>query len=325
MRVVSLIPSATEIVALLGAEDALVGRSHECNFPEGIGSARVLTNAKTDYDPIRGDDPRVLNDTVSSSVGSGESLYVLDEQGLADLEPDLVITQDLCKVCSIDAPSVERAIARLDSKPEVLVLNPESVEDIMDDIVRVGRAMGLDARAMEAVVGLRARMDHAEVHVNPYDDTHVVGFMEWCDPIYVGGHWNVQLIERAGGRHPLNPTRIVHGSGAAVGPQQAQRIGGKSIAVSRDEFVGSDPGSLVIAPCGLSLEQTRSEYARLVAQDWFSSMRCVCEGRVALVDGDQMFNRPGPRIVDALEFMVGFVSGVDSLIPCDFPWEGVGS
>lgn len=324
MRVVSLIPSATEIVALLGGEGSLVGRSHECNHPRGVESARVLTSARTHYDPVRGDSARDLNDTVSSSVGLGRSLYMLDEQGFTDLCPDLVITQDLCGVCSIDAPSVERAIGKMDSKPEVLVLNPESIEDIMDDIVRVGRAMGLGSRAMALVVGLRARMDHAEVHVNPYDDTHVVGFMEWCDPIYVAGHWNVQLIERAGGRHPLNPTRIVPGSGAAVGPQQAQRIGGKSIAVDRAAFVGADPRSLVIAPCGLSLDQVRSEYERLVAQDWFASMRCVREGRVALVDGDQMFNRPGPRVVDALEFMVGFVSGVESLIPGDFPWVRVG-
>ncbi len=324
MRVVSLIPSATEIVALLGGEGALVGRSHECNHPEGVRTARVLTSARTHYDPIRGDDARELHDTVSSSVGSGQSLYVLDEQGLADLRPDLVITQDLCGVCSIDAPSVERAIARLDPAPEVLVLNPQSVEDIMDDITRVGRAMGLGSRAMELVVELRARMDHAEVHVNPYDDTHVVGFMEWCDPIYVAGHWNVQIIERAGGRHPLNPTRIVPGSGAAVGPQQAQRVGGASIAVDRDAFVGADPRSLVIAPCGLSLDQVRSEYERLMARDWFASMRCVREGRVALVDGDQMFNRPGPRVVEALEFMVGFVSGVEGLIPADFPWARAG-
>ena len=120
MRVVSLIPSATEIVALLGGEGALVGRSHECNHPEGVRTARVLTSARTHYDPIRGDDARALNDTVAASVGSGQSLYVLDEQGLADLRPDLVITQDLCGVCSIDAPSVERAIARMDPAPEVL-------------------------------------------------------------------------------------------------------------------------------------------------------------------------------------------------------------
>ncbi len=322
MRIVSLIPSGTEIIALLGAQGSLVGRSHECDFPADIESVPVLTSQRTHFDPQSGMGAKEIDELVSGSVGAGESLYRIDRQLLIDLAPDVIITQDLCSVCSIDLNSIRGIVAEMPNAPEIVTLNPGTIEDILDDIYRVGRAVGCEQRAMHEVVKLRQRMDRAEEHVNPYDDGPVCGFMEWTDPIYIAGHWNVQLIERAGARHPLNEAIAKPDSGAAVGPQQAERIAGHSIAVVPEVFCATQPQHLVIAPCGLSLEQSIAETDRLFSDtDWFRELPAVRNDRVVVVDGNQMFNRPGPRVVDALEFMVGWLNGRDHLIPASFPWK----
>ncbi len=321
MRIVSLIPSGTEIIALLGAESMIVGRSHECDFPNSILSIPALTAQSTHFDPESGNGAKAIDQQVAESVKSGESLYQIDTQQLMALEPDVIITQDLCSVCSIDLNAVRKAAESLPKPPAILALNPKTVEDILDDIYRVGEAIGLGERAMHEVVKLRQRMDRAEEHINPYDDGPVCGFMEWTDPIYVAGHWTVQLIGRAGARHPLNEVVAKPGSGAAVGPQQAERIAGHSIAVPTELFCATKPAYLVIAPCGLSLEQAIAETDRLYADEpWFRGLPAVINGQVAVVDGNQMFNRPGPRVVDALEFLVGWMNKCEHLIPADFPW-----
>jgi iron complex transport system substrate-binding protein len=322
MRIVSLIPSGTEIVALLDAHSNLVGRSHECDFPVDIRSLPALTAQRTHFDPTSGVHAKDIDRQVSESVELGKSLYQIDVQQLTALEPDLIITQDLCSVCSIDLDAVNIAARSMSSEPKVLALNPTTVEDILDDIYRVGEAIGCSDRAMHEVVKLRQRMDRAEEHINPYDDGPVCGFMEWTDPIYIAGHWTVQLIGRAGARHPLNEVVAKPGSGAAVGPQQAERVAGHSIAVPSELFCATNPQHLVIAPCGLSLDEAWDETNRLYSDEpWFRSLPAVINNRVAVVDGNQMFNRPGPRVVDALEFMVGWLNQRDHLIPDSFPWR----
>jgi len=324
MRIVSLIPSGTEIVAILGQTENLVGRSHECDFPPAVTAAPALTAQKTHYDPASGHDAAAVDRQVADSTASGQSLYTIDRRRLTELAPDVIITQDLCSVCSIDLDAVRAIADELPSTPEIVTLNPHTIEDILDDIYRVGGALGCRDRAMHEVVNLRQRMDRAEEHVNPYDDGPVCGFMEWTDPIYIAGHWTVQLIERAGARHPLNEAVAKPGSGAAVGPQQAERVAGHSIAVPVEVFCATEPRYLVIAPCGLTLEQSYAEAQRLFENQWFRALPAVREGRVAVVDGNQMFNRPGPRVVDALEFMVAWLNDRPHLIPADFPWKPLG-
>lgn len=321
MRVVSLVPSATEILCLIGGNDALVGRSHECDFPQGLADVPVLTGARTAADMALAGASGQIDRQVREAVGAGEPLYTLDAQRLAALRPDLIITQDLCSVCSIDGETVRGVADRIEPRARVLSLNPKTIEDILDDILRVGGAVGLQQAAMHAVVSLRERADRALEHVNPYVDGPVVGFMEWTDPIFVGGHWNVQLIERASGRHPLNETVAKPGSGAAVGPQQAERVAGHSIAVAPEIFAAARPERLVIAPCGLTLDQAWAETEKLAGHAWFGDLPAVRARRVAVVDGNQMFNRPGPRVWDALEFMVGWLNDREELIPAGFPWR----
>ncbi len=321
MRVVSLVPSATEILCLIGGRPMLVGRSHECDFPQGLDGVPVLTGSRTHADWSSPDAARSIDAQVRGATESGQALYTLDADLLADLRPDLILTQDVCSVCSIDQASVRRTAERIVPSPTVLSLDPATVEGVLDDILAVGRAVGLERAAMHAVVALRERADRALEHVNPYVDGPVVGFMEWTDPIFVAGHWSVQLIERAGGRHPLNETVAKPGSGAAVGPQQAERVAGHSVSVSPDVFSAVRPEALVIAPCGLTLDQAWDETDKLANHAWFRELPGVRAGRVAVVDGNQMFNRPGPRLFDALEFLVGWLNGREDLIPEGFPWR----
>lgn len=326
MRIVSLVPSATEILGLLGAADRLVGRSHECDFPSEVRALPVLTGQRTEYRP---GEAASVDKQVREGLAEGASLYTLNAELLVDLRPDLIITQDLCSVCSIDLDSVRSALDRIGDqtgkKPDVLSLNPQGVEDMLDDILRVGGAIGEEGRARDRVVALRERLYRAQEHVNAYDEGPVVGFMEWTDPIFVAGHWTVQMIERAGGRHPLNETVAVSGSGAGAGMGQGQRRAGPSVRVPPEVFCAVKPEALIVCPCGLTLDQAPSEARRLSLEDWWEGLPAVRNGRVAVVDGNQMFNRPGPRLVDAFEWLVGWLQGRPDLIPEGFPWtDGIG-
>jgi ABC-type Fe3+-hydroxamate transport system substrate-binding protein len=319
MRVVSLIPSATELVAALGAVDRLVGRSHECDWPNDAAHATVLTKPR-----IKSQDPAAIDREVSAALAQGESLYEFDEAALVALAPDLIITQDLCEVCSIDRRSVERVAAAIPSKPRVLCLNPQGFEDVVEDLARVGEALGLSERAMHVGVEWRGRMYAAQEHVNALDEPFPVLFLEWTDPAFCAGHWTVQLIERAGGSHPWNPTRAPVGMGEATGMQQGARRAAKSRRLGVDEILEAMPRAVVIAPCGFDLERSlacaRAMWTDEATREWWLKLPAVRDGRVAVVDGNQMFNRPGPRLVDAFEFLVGWLQDQPGVIPRDFPW-----
>lgn len=319
MRIVSLLPSATESLFRIGAGDLLVGRSHECDFPTVGGLARlpVLTAAATDQALSAAEIDRSVREATAQSL----PLYTLNADLLARLRPDLILTQDLCDVCSIDLAAVERVAAALEPRPAILSLNPTTLEDMLDDLLAIGRAAGRTESAALAVTELRSRLWRAQEFVNPYTEGPVVGFLEWTDPLFVAGHWNVQLIERAGARHPLNPGVPTPTSGAAAGPQMAERRAGKSVRVPEDAFAATKPEFIVIAPCGLGLERTRTEARALAAKKWWSELPAVREGRVALVDGNAMFNRPGPRLIDAFEWLTAWINDRPELMPRDFPWE----
>lgn len=330
MRVVSLLPSATEMLLAITGHDVLtnhgrvrlVGRSHECDWPASpaLNRVPVLTAARTKFTSSIEVDRQVRE-----QLSTGQSLYTLNTELLVDLEPDLILTQDLCSVCSIDLKAVQHAVQeislRVKNTPKVLSFNPQTIEGVWDDMLALGRAVELEHEALSVLVGLRERMDRAEAYVNPFTQPVNVAFLEWTDPVFVGGHWTPQLIERAGGMHPLNPTIAADHSGAAVGPAgQSQRSAGKSIQVRPADVVSNHPDIVIICPCGLSLEQAMQEAAKLANQEWFQQLPAVQNGRVAVVDGNQMFNRPGPRLVDAMEFLVGTLNERADLIPSGFPW-----
>lgn len=327
MRVVSLLPSATEIVYQLLAPDAfgvdrwpvLVGRSHECDYPPDprLQALPVLTAARTQFTSAAQVDAEVRQ-----ALRQGESLYTLDAALLASLRPDLIITQDLCDVCSIDLATVRQVAAAMPSTPRVLSLNPTTIDGVLDNVLRVGQALGVEHAARSFSTSLRERAFAAEEFVNPYAHKPVVGFLEWTDPLFVGGHWTPQLIERAGGLHPLNPSVPITDAGAGEGPAgRSQRVAGKSFSVTPTAFAAAVPEYLIICPCGLSLEQAWREAELLSKHEWFRALPAVRQQRVAVIDGNQMFNRPGPRLVDALEFLVGWLNKRPDQIPRDFPWR----
>jgi ABC-type Fe3+-hydroxamate transport system substrate-binding protein len=312
--VVSLLPSATDMMHLLGATHMLVGRSHECDAP-GTSGVPVLTGQR-----IHASSPGEIDRAVREQMNGGGSLYTLDEARLAELAPDVILTQSLCDVCSIDLRTVERVAKQLPGPPRVVDLSPQTVEDILDDVLKVGSAIGQADRALAEVVRLRERLFTAGEFVNPFDDGPVVGFLEWTEPLFCAGHWNVQLIERAGGRHPFNPGVPTPTSGAAAGPMQAERRAGKSIVVRPEILMAAQPEALVIAPCGVGLQAGLAMARELAKQPWWGQLPAVQRGRVAVVDGNLYFSRPSQRVVDAFEWLVGWLQNRDELIPPGFEW-----
>ncbi|MFA6044863.1 MAG: ABC transporter substrate-binding protein [Phycisphaerales bacterium] len=311
---VSLLPSATDMMHLLGATHMLVGRSHECDAP-GTSGVPVLTGQR-----IHASSPGEIDRAVREQMNGGGSLYTLDEARLAELAPDVILTQSLCDVCSIDLRTVERVAKQLPGPPRVVDLSPQTVEDILDDVLKVGSAIGQADRALAEVVRLRERLFTAGEFVNPFDDGPVVGFLEWTEPLFCAGHWNVQLIERAGGRHPFNPGVPTPTSGAAAGPMQAERRAGKSIVVRPEILMAAQPEALVIAPCGVGLQAGLAMARELAKQPWWGQLPAVQRGRVAVVDGNLYFSRPSQRVVDAFEWLVGWLQNRDELIPPGFEW-----
>ena len=225
-RVVSLVPSATEIISEIGAGPMLVGRSHECDFPAAVvANVPVLTAARTVFESSA-----QVDRDVRDAMARNEPLYTLDAELLAKLRPDVIITQDLCRVCSIDLDAVRRVAAALSPAPRIISLDPMTVEDVLDDHLRVGEALGMTREAESAVVRLRGRMFAAMDYVPSFVEGPVVAFLEWTDPMFIAGHWTPQLIERAGGRHPLNATVTQDRAGAGAGPAgQTLRAAGKSL------------------------------------------------------------------------------------------------
>jgi len=318
-RIISLLPSATESLCAIGASHLLIGRSHECDFPPEIAHLPVLTSQS--IPPNLASNPAAIDAMVREQLASGNSLYSVNAQLLRDLKPNLILTQDLCEVCSIDLKTVRRIADSLSPRPEIVSLNPQTFEGVLDDLYTIGLACGFEKQAVETVARLRERMFAASEFVNAFEDGPTVVFLEWTDPLFVGGHWTPQLIERAGARHPLNAPIPKENAGAAAGPQMAERIAGKSIRIATEVVEALNPDALIISPCGMSLSQTRACADALSTQPWFQNLKAVRTNRVALVDGNQMFNRPGPRLVDAFEFLVGWLNSRPELIPPNFPWE----
>ena len=298
-RVVSLLPSATEILCEIGAESLLVGRSHECDWPPSIADRPVLTAQRT-----AGADSRAIDAEVRESLGQGQSLYRLDTARLADLEPDVILTQDLCDVCSIDLATVRRVALTLRSQPTIVSLDPHDLFGMLDDVLTVGAAVGMERSAEDAMVRLRDRYWRAVDYVNPYVPGPTVAFLEWMDPTFIGGHWTPQLIANAGAQPVLSEARA------------------KSRVVTPDELLAAAPERIILCPCGYGLEATTRELPALVAQRWWPLLPAVMSAdpdHVVVVDGNSMFSRPGPRLVDAFEWLVGWINDRPEVIPGGFP------
>ncbi len=278
-RIVSLLPSSTEICFALGLGDRVVGISHECDFPPGVRGRAVLTAPKIDPSASSTEIDRQVRELVSD----GLSVYRIDEQRLQALRPDLVITQDACEVCAVSLEEVKEATRRLlGADVEVLSLSPMTLDDVLADILRVGRATETETSANELVAGLRARLDALRQQTSRLPKPRVL-VLEWLDPPMVAGHWTPELIRIAGG----DP--ILGHDGTPTGP------------VGWDRIIEGRPDVLLVIPCGFRIEQSLEEMAQLVDRPGFATIPAVRHGRVTIVDGNSFFNRPGPRLVDSAE------------------------
>ena len=281
MKIVSLIPSATEIVAALGRESDLVGVSHECDYPPGVRErAAVLVSSPAS---LPDGTQREIDDAVARALEESGTLYVIDEEKLRELAPDLIITQELCQVCAPSGNEVTRAIAELPDPPEVLYLTPSSFEEVFANVLDVGRAIGADDEARALVEACRARVAAVRERAAPLSRRTCL-YLEWTDPVFLGGHWVHENIELAGGEDPLGPA-------------------GDSVRVTWDAVREADPEVLVVGPCGYHLDRAHEEAASLAQRPGWDGLRAVREDRVYVVDADSYFARPGPRIVDGLELL----------------------
>lgn len=280
MRIVSLLPSATESVCALGLRNALVGRSHECDHPEGLDDIPVVTASWHDADAL----PHDIDRPVAERARGALSPYRVDGALLRELEPDLVITQDLCKVCAVSPDDVQVALAELTGRaPDLLTLRPMTLRDTMQDILRIGEACGASraARAVLLTLESRIRAVHELVAGAPVRDVITV---EWFSPIMLGGLWTPELVRLANGRPLL------------------VRDGVKAPTVSLETLRTVAPDVVLLKPCGLTLPGVLAG-ARAFVEQFPEHWPAVAERSVWATDGNAYFNRPGPRLVDSLEIL----------------------
>lgn len=299
LRIVSLVPNATEILFALGAGDEVVGVSHECDFPPAARERPVLTGSAL----APGLAPRAVDAAVSAQLATGASLYTLDEARLAALDPDLLFTQELCPVCAVSSAQVDGAVAPLPRCPEVVSLDPTRLEDVLADVLHVGERVGRSAEAAALVDSLRARLARVEGAVRGRPRPTVVA-LEWLDPPFLGGHWVPQMLAIAGGRDPF-----------------AVAAGERSRRSSWEEVAAADPDWIVAMPCGFDETGAAAQAARLAGLPEWESLRAVRAGRIAAVDANGCFSRPGPRLVDGVETLARLFHP-EALLDCAPPAGG---
>lgn len=280
MRIVSLLPSATEIVCALGLTDSLVGISHDCDYPPEISGKAVLSEAIVTTDLPSG----VIDATVRGQVHKGKSVYHLDERQLTSLQPDLILTQELCAVCAPSYTLVKQAARLLEAQTRLVSLEPENLAGILDNILLVGDLTGRVAEATALADQLRGRIERVREAVTGRPRPRVA-CIEWLDPLFVAGHWVPEMVALAGGVDVLG------------------RAGEPSFLVSWQAIVAAEPDVIVVMPCGFTVPRTRQEVHLLTGRRGWADVRAVHTGQVYLTDASAYFNRPGPRIVTGVEIL----------------------
>ncbi len=281
MRICSLVPGATEVVVALGLADSLVGISHECDAPAAVRRAPVMVRPAVDSDST---DSGAIDRQVKALVSSGRPLYGVDERILADARPDIILTQDVCHVCAVTPQELERAMQSLSPRPQLLTLAPHSLGDVVDDVERIGVALGVASRGRELAQSLRRRIAAVRDRSTGRPRPRVV-CLEWLDPLYVGGHWVPELVDAGGGHDVLG------------------HAGEPSRQVTMEEVRDAAPDILIAMPCGFSLARTVSELTALCRRDSAFSRLLMSADNAYVVDAGSYFSRPGPRLVDGLELM----------------------
>ena len=286
MRIVSLIASSTEIVCALGKGDELVGRSHECDHPAWVRSLPSVTAPKFPTDGTSYE----IDQRVKAIVQEGLAVYRVDAAQLEALRPDVIITQSQCEVCAVSTRDVEAAVCQIiGSRPQIVSLEPNSLDDIWRDIARVAAALGVPERGRALTAELQARLEAVAARARTAAARPSVACIEWVEPLMAAGNWMPTLVELAGGTNLFGTA------------------GKHSPWMTFDELCARDPELIIILPCGYDIARASQDLPYLTARPRWAELRAVRGGRVYVADGNQYFNRPGPRVVDSLEILAELV------------------
>lgn len=299
MRIVSLIASSTEIVHALGFGDQMVGRSHECDFPTQVKELPVCTGPKFKTDGTSYEIDQRVKEIVQESL----SVYRVDAERLNELKPTHIITQAQCEVCAVSLKDVEEAACQIiTSNPLIISLQPDSLADIFEDVRRIAKGLGVVPVGEMMVAQLRSRMEAVAQKARALKSKPRVALVEWIEPMMAGGNWMPELIEMAGGVNLFG------------------EAGKHSPWMNWEDLVAAEPDIIIVSPCGFDIERTMQEMHLISGRKEYAGLKAVKNGKVFVADGNQYFNRPGPRVLESLEMLA------EMLHPEEFKFahEGVG-
>ena len=284
-RVLSLLSSTTEIIYALGCGDRLVGRSHECDYPEEVSELPICTIPKFNVDGTS----REVDDEVKSLVQSALSIYYINEKLLKELKPDIIFTQSQCEVCAVSVSDVEKALNNITGlSSRVISVEPNSVEDIFNDILTIAEILNVRKKGKELVELIKAKIDSTEKIVYQKSSPSVAA-IEWIDPLMAAGNWVPQLIRVAGGKNLFG------------------EAGKHSPWMKYNDLVEQDPEIIIVMPCGYDIKKSLIEIKTLESKKGWGSLKAVRNRNVYITDGNQFFNRPGPRIIESLEILLEII------------------
>lgn len=281
MRIVSLLPSATEIICALGLRDQLVGVTHECDYPASVQGLPVVTHSRIPS----GLSSAKIDSLVRDQLDGADALYTLDMPALQRLRPDLIVTQALCDVCAVAAEEVNAAACELPGRPQVINLEPMRLAEVFDTLERVADAADCSARGRRVRAGLEARIDALATRSLKLSGTPWVAMLEWIDPLFNAGHWTPELVSIAGGSECL---------GNPFAPSEQ---------VTFDHLMDARPEVIAIALCGFGVQRSLEDMTLLARHEGWRELPAVRDNRVYLLDGNAYFSRPGPRLVDSAEIL----------------------
>lgn len=294
-RIVSFLPSATEMVYALGLEDRLFGVTHECDYPDAARTKPVVVRNAL---PIERMSQREIDVEVTARLRAGLSLYQVDEARMRAISPDLILTQELCQVCAPSGNEVTQLLSSLSPKPEVLYLTPRSMDQVLDNLREIGEVTNTKAKAKMLIADARTRLDRIAARASSAENRPRVFCMEWLDPIYCSGHWVPEMVSLAGGQDALG------------------RLGTDSVRIRWEDVLDWAPEILILCPCGFNLSKVVKQAPLLAAYPGWDDLPAVRQGRIFAVDANSYFARPGPRIVDGTELLAHLIH------PDLFDWKG---
>ncbi|HEY1788689.1 MAG TPA: cobalamin-binding protein [Verrucomicrobiae bacterium] len=294
-RLISFLPAATEMVFALGAGESLVGVSHECDFPPAARAKPVVVKAAL---PLETMTLSEIDTAVAQRIGSGQSLYEVDERLLKEIAPTHILTQELCQVCTPSGNEITRALAALPIKPQILWFSPHKIEDIFGNMRELGAAIGLTASAEAWINAARARLQIVAEKAKTVSQRPRIFCLEWVDPYYSCGHWVPEMVELAGGEDVLG------------------RKGTDSVRIPWSNIERWSPEIVIVSPCGFDTKKAVQQAEQLLQQPGWSDLPAARNDRVYAVDANAYFARPGPRVIDGVELLAHL------LHPELFSWNG---